>query len=62
MPVTYAPAHARFRGKDCSLHLQVQVPIAMTFFLKGTMILDATKSKVSEHQNLNSMSPIFQGR
>jgi hypothetical protein len=29
----------------------------MTFFLKGTLILDAASSKVSEHQNLNSMSP-----
>jgi hypothetical protein len=55
--VTYAPAHARFRGKDCSLYWQVQIPIAMTFFLKGILTLDAARSKESEHQNLNSMSP-----
>jgi hypothetical protein len=29
----------------------------VTFFLKDTLILDAARSKVSEHQNQNSMSP-----
>jgi hypothetical protein len=29
----------------------------MTFFLKGTLIFDAARRKLSEHQNLNSLFP-----
>jgi hypothetical protein len=43
----YAPAHARIKGKDCSPHLQVEVPVATILFLKGTLTLDAAKSEVS---------------